>query len=399
MNYYNEHDPFSAAWLRELIKAGHIALGVVDERSIEDVKPNELAAFTQCHFFAGIGGWSLALRLAGWPDDRPVWTGSCPCQPFSAAGKGAGAADERHLWPAWFHLIEQYRPSVVFGEQVEAAIKHRWLDLVQADLESIGYAVGPVVLPAAGVGAPHIRSRLWFVADSEHTERWSQRLNTENEYDGQDTGRPEAHGIAGTCSEVCDLGLPQHPRLQEQRGQPGILCQASRTDAGQTVERTGTSVGGLGKPDGPGSQPRLRATETVGHGSTVESTGGTKHGAVEHVGELGNAEGIRCEGRKPVSEQAAWRVDAGTGTASGSFWSACDWLPCRDGKARPAKSSIFPLVTGLSERMVRGSNSSVAFDADNTAEARVMRLRGYGNSIVPQVAEQFIRSYLEARNV
>ncbi len=88
--YYNEIDPHAAAWLRELIKAGHITDGEVDERSIEDVTPEDLLGFTQCHFFAGIGGWSYALRLAGWPDDRPVWTGSCPCQPFSAASATGG---------------------------------------------------------------------------------------------------------------------------------------------------------------------------------------------------------------------------------------------------------------------------------------------------------------------
>lgn len=84
--YYNEIDPFAANWLRNLSDAGLIAKGVVDERSIVDVTPADLVGFTQCHFFAGIGGWSYALRLAGWPDEREVWTGSCPCQPFSTAG-------------------------------------------------------------------------------------------------------------------------------------------------------------------------------------------------------------------------------------------------------------------------------------------------------------------------
>jgi len=167
--YYNEIDPFAAQWLRNLIAAGHIAPGEVDERSISDVRPSELVGYTQCHFFAGIGGWSLALRLAGWPDDRPVWTGSCPCQPFSQAGQGGGTSDERHLWPDWFHLIRTLRPGVVFGEQVERAIKHGWLDLVQDDLEGEGYALGAAVLPAASVGAPHIRDRLWFVADSNRS--------------------------------------------------------------------------------------------------------------------------------------------------------------------------------------------------------------------------------------
>lgn len=120
--YYNENDPFAAQWLRNLIAAGHIAPGVVDERSIEDVTPDDLRGFTQCHFFAGIGVWSLALRRAGWPDDKPVWTGSCPCQPFSAAGKGKGIKDSRHLWPVWFRLIKQCRPPVIFGEQVASKL-------------------------------------------------------------------------------------------------------------------------------------------------------------------------------------------------------------------------------------------------------------------------------------
>ena len=88
MNYYNEFDPYAAQWLRNLIDAGHIPKGEVDSRSIKDVKASDLTGFVQCHFFAGLGGWSHALRLAGWPEDRPVWTGSCPCQPFSAAGAG-----------------------------------------------------------------------------------------------------------------------------------------------------------------------------------------------------------------------------------------------------------------------------------------------------------------------
>ena len=165
VNYYNEIDPAAAQWLRNLIAKGLIPPGVVDERSIEDITPNELREYTQCHFFAGIGGWPLALALAGWPVDRPVWTGSCPCQPFSTAGRGDGFADQRHLWPAWFHLVRECKPGVVFGEQVASAVGHGWLDLVSTDMESQGYAIGAAVLGAHSVGAPHIRQRLYFVAD------------------------------------------------------------------------------------------------------------------------------------------------------------------------------------------------------------------------------------------
>lgn len=164
--YYNEWEPYAAQWLRNLIARGLIAQGDVDERSITDVRPDDLRGYTQCHFFAGVGGWSYALRLAGWPDDRPVWTGSCPCQPFSVAGRQRGSEDERHLWPAFFRLIRECRPAIVFGEQVASAIGRGWLDLVFDDLEGEGYACGAAVLPACSVGAPHIRQRLWFVADA-----------------------------------------------------------------------------------------------------------------------------------------------------------------------------------------------------------------------------------------
>src|SRR6187397_2997297 len=170
-SYYNENDPFAAAWLRELIKAKLIADGEVDERSIVDVQPDDLRGFVQCHFFAGIGGWSYALRLAGWPDDRAVWTGSCPCQPFSVAGDGGGANDSRDLWPAWRELIRERRPATAFGEQVEAAIAFGWWDRVCDDLENEAYACAAVCLPAASVGAPHVRERLLWVADTSSERR------------------------------------------------------------------------------------------------------------------------------------------------------------------------------------------------------------------------------------
>ena len=165
--YYNENNKFAAEWLRNLIKEGLIAYGEVDERSIAEVRPRDLRGYVQCHFFAGIGGWSQALRLAGVPDDFPVWTGSCPCQPFSSAGKQQGFADERHLWPVWFDLVRQCRPERIVGEQVAAAVGKGWLDLVCGDLEAEGYACGAVVLGAFSVGAPHIRQRLYWVADSQ----------------------------------------------------------------------------------------------------------------------------------------------------------------------------------------------------------------------------------------
>ena len=162
--YYNEVEPFAAQWLRNLIQAGLIAPGEVDGRSIRDVRSSDLEGFTQAHFFAGIGIWSHAARAAGWADDRPLWTGSCPCQPFSNAGQGRGVDDERHLWPEFFRLIRERQPATVLGEQVSGRRGLEWLDLVASDMEGAGYAIAAADLCSAGVGSPNIRQRLYWMA-------------------------------------------------------------------------------------------------------------------------------------------------------------------------------------------------------------------------------------------
>ena len=184
--YYNDNDRQKAAWLRELMKAGLIPAGDVDERSIADIDGADLAGYTACHFFAGIGGWAYALRLAGWPDDRPVWTGSCPCQPFSSAGRGLAERDPRHLWPALRRLIRECHPATVFGEQVASKAGRLWLAGVRADLEAMDYEVGAADLCAAGVGAPQIRQRLWWVA----------RAGRERGVGREDGGGPAGGGAA-----------------------------------------------------------------------------------------------------------------------------------------------------------------------------------------------------------
>lgn len=210
--YYNEIEPYCIQWLRNLMDAGLIPAGDIDTRSIEDVIPNELRGYTQCHFFAGLGGWAYALQLAGW-GTRPVWTGSCPCQPFSAAGKRAGLTDERDLWPAWHYLIAQRSPAIILGEQVEAAIGHRWLDRAFSDLEGCGYAAGACVLPASAVNAPHQRRRIWIVADTERNlESWQEprfgahrRVGRIEQLSAWNAGWAQALAVARTM----DDGIPR----------------------------------------------------------------------------------------------------------------------------------------------------------------------------------------------
>jgi DNA (cytosine-5)-methyltransferase 1 len=164
--YYNDNDPFCCRWLQRLIEAGAIAPGTVDCRSIVDVRAQELEGYDQHHFFAGIGGWSAAVRLAGWPDGRACWTASLPCQPLSGLGEQRGHVDQRHLWPAFHALISECRPATIFGEQVASPDGREWLAGIRADLERIGYAVGAACLPAASAGSPTKRERLFFVGNA-----------------------------------------------------------------------------------------------------------------------------------------------------------------------------------------------------------------------------------------
>ncbi|EAW9708469.1 DNA cytosine methyltransferase [Salmonella enterica] len=295
--YYNEIDPFAAAWLQNLIDAGCVAPGVVDTRSIEEVTANDLKGFTQCHFFAGIGVWSYALRCAGWPDSRPVWTGSCPCQPFSQSGKRRGFNDPRHLWPTWFYLVSQCRPDVIFGEQVASKDGLAWFGAVQTDLEETEYAVAVVDLCAAGFGAPQMRQRLFWVADAN-----SQCMETPVE-----------------CGERGRIEL---------------------ADGGDIIR--------LAYAD---NEQRPLAVPARGH------------------------EDLSRQWNKNSEEVTRFSSDSGASPVNG-YWRDADWLFCRDGKWRPVKPGLKPLVNGT--------------------PGRVGQLRAYGNAIVAPVAEAFIRAYMEA---
>ena len=208
--YYNEIDPYAAAWLRELIRQGFIPQGDVDERSILDVAAGDLTQFDQCHFFAGIGGWSYAIRLAGCLDETPVWTGSCPCQPLSSAGRRQGHADERHLWPAFYRLIAERRPTTIFGEQVASKDGREWLAGVRADLEELGYAIGAADLPAASVGLPHQRQRLFWGANLYGVGSFGSRRSDGKDQKATERALPEAFKSRDRrFSELVTMGVAQ----------------------------------------------------------------------------------------------------------------------------------------------------------------------------------------------
>jgi DNA (cytosine-5)-methyltransferase 1 len=368
---YVDIDPHACEWLRNLISAGVIAPGDVWLRDIRDIAPNELIHYDQCHFFAGIGVWSYALRLARWSDDRRVWTGSCPCQPFSAAGRGGGFADERHLWPAWQWLIEQCRPDTIFGEQVASKDGLAWFDLVLSDLEGSNYAVGVSDSCAAGVGSPNVRQRLFFVADACHERRERERLQL---FTGQSRDAMlEASGSRG-ASELADS---ESIRLlgRQDDGDGGRRERAS----GQ-----GCEAGELGDA----ACDRQWERRELDTGARCEvSLGGSSVPS-----ELADAGGERLEvlGEQPSRGQCTPTERGGAFDRPGptnGYWRDADWLFCTDGKWRAVSAGSFPLVDGAAFRLGSGG----PFEG----KSRAGMLKGYGNAINAEVAAEFIRAFID----
>jgi len=358
---YNENDKFAARWLRNLIGANLIPPGMVDERSICDVQPSDVAGFRQVHLFAGISGWPLALQLARW--DEPCWTGSCPCQPFSDAGKRGGESDPRHLWPQMFRLVRECRPATIFGEQVASKDGLGWLDGVFADLEGIDYACGAAVLPACSVGAPHRRLRIFWTATT-----WK--------LGDTDGARQRARRGPQRC----------------ERGEAGESLPATGIGAGVLVN---SAISGIGtferKPDScDGPQQSLGGSgsfERIGDGLEHAAGDGREQGRAESIGRgvaggrgidiVGHASGAGLA-RRPSEPRDDGQELAPLERAGDNAWSDSAVIDCRDGKRRrvPLEPAFFPLAPRL--------------------PGRVGRLRGYGNSIVPQCAAKFVIAFMES---
>lgn len=451
--FYNENDGKVCAWLAQLMRQALIPRGEINGESIQNLRASECAPIS--HFFAGIGGWPLALALAGWPTDAPVWTGSCPCQPFSIAGKGEGEDDERHVWPYFRDLIAECLPPVIFGEQVASPLGRKWLAGVRVDLEALGYAVGISDLCAAGVAAPGIRQRLYWVADANF-----QRLGKGGGGAAQE--RSEARSIEAGELSTRPQGPGPNGRMANARGER--LTQGGRGEAGEFARvdaelgsgpiglantkdadwrsRECCSEKGIGPLKSRGrvlgkcsedswlanagcvdDECGVRPQEAYGEIRKAQGEEDQRQrcrsnaGGSSGVSGMGNARGERLgEERKCESRSGA----AGPSTDSvfplqwdGSPWRYFDLVPCGDAKVRRVESGALPLAYGLpkgvgrmlaalermgvdpelARRAVRNAGSRVA----EASRSRVGRLRGYGNAIVPELAAVFIKAFMQPR--
>ncbi len=208
---------------------------------------------THGSLFSGIGGFDLAAEWMGWDNKfhcewnefgqkvlHHYWpeaecftditksdfkkyygkidilTGGFPCQPYSSAGKRKGKDDERHLWPEMLRAIREISPRFVVGENVRGLTNWNGglvFEEVCAELESYGYQVAPVIIPACGVGAPHKRERIWFVAYADGAEQ--RNYTRANDREAEKVWRQNQGNVSRELSGYGDATYSKGVRFQK----------------------------------------------------------------------------------------------------------------------------------------------------------------------------------------
>lgn len=336
------------------------------------------------HLFNGIGGFALAAHWMGWENvmhceidsfcnrvmnyhfpksvqhedikttDFTIWrgrinllTGGFPCQPYSTAGKRLGKDDDRHLWPEMLRAIREISPRWVVGENVRGLVNWNGgmvFDEVQSDLETEGYEVTPFLLPAAGVGAPHRRDRIWFIAHSKSNDATGEsRCNNK--------GWQNSEGFGTRLRDESGGDVPKRTITNAYSD-----VHTERLADGENKEKTAGSKG---------QNKQQSEREENRQWFWTESGADSKERFSSHPFEFGQ--------QKPGQPQRPLRTEKNpTGKASWSF----------DASRWPTQSPVCGGDDGLPEQL-----DSISF-----LDWYEGALKALGNAIVPQVALQIFEA-------
>ena len=347
-----------------------------------------------------------------WRGRVDVLTGGFPCQPFSYAGKRGGRDDDRYLWPEMFRAIDEIRPTWVIGENVagittmveggvcadlgcdsslfaEGDDLHRYeldrtftIERICRDLEHLGYSVQPMLVPAAAVGAPHRRDRVFIIAFDAHAD-----IGADDRHPGRDA---EAQAEERECDPLAGTFRP---------------C-TSRTPSDSTGElRDGDCVG-------HGLQPRRGSMPEPGDGhreddaSHTDSTGREEPqstGRGEDCPEGGEGVHDRTErsgrdGQLPTPSSRDWKGKTNPGVVKeGKRMQVRGDTPRYDCESLrpenrwPGFPAVSPVHRGNDGIPIRLDNLSIPF-----TKWRTESLKAYGNAIVPQVMYRIFQSIAKA---
>jgi len=320
-----------------------------------------------------------------------IITGGFPCQPFSVAGSRKGTDDNRHLWPEMFRIIKEFKPRWVIGENVRGIVSIQdglVFETVCTDLESEGYEVQTFNIPAVGVGAPHKRERIWIVANSrcsirreqssrnsesigsgtfKETERStdtseitrpSERTETmaDTNIDGAKRNQPEDGQRSRTQQSSEDVADSNTGNVEAGRERQGRICKEN-TKEGQSNNVTGSSE--------VMANTKSKGTREDNKGLRSGTSGiSGRQGTIRTKENVANTDGERQQEQcrpKSIQEEGN-ELECSSSQSGGNFWDI--------------EPDVGRVVNGL--------------------PGRVHRLKGLGNAIVPQIAEEIGRAIMKA---
>jgi DNA (cytosine-5)-methyltransferase 1 len=242
MIYYNDNDEYCCRVLKARIADGRLPDGVVDNRDIREIPSDELKQYTQIHLFAGIGGLALGVQWADFGPDRSIITAGFPCQDLSTAGKGAGLKGDRSgLWWETYAAISVVRPDVIFVENVSALLT-RGVGTVLGSLATLGYRVEWHCVPAAYVGAPHRRDRIWIVGVRDVADTDSEGLQGPEREIVSGEERQSGRYIAECGEDVADTNTV---RLQHRTKEQIVAGELQRESEGSGASPTNIARWGV----------------------------------------------------------------------------------------------------------------------------------------------------------
>ncbi len=347
-----------------------------------------------------------------------IITGGFPCQPFSVAGKQKGTSDDRHLWPEMFRIIKAFKPRYVIGENVRGIINIQdgvVFETVCTDLESEGYEVQPFIIPAAGVGAPHRRERVWIVAvredvgNTQHNgsststiEGSSATSSNDNEKGQNETSKFEGTGGSKDSKDVAnsrrtlqqgtELGKTNEDEIREENadqfkrsGSTSESNVANATESRSSSESIG-NIGGVGEESSQEEERRNQSSVRTSTRSTEESNdvadtyARLSDGTYEEVQSRGQTFDTSSQRTDVAYTESSNRDDYET--ISGDGGSPTQKVS-RDGSSLSGEGSWWHVEPDVG-RVAHG------------VPGRVYRLKGLGNSIVPKIAEEIGKAIIEA---
>jgi len=343
-----------------------------------------------------------------------IITGGFPCQPFSVAGKQKGTSDDRHLWPEMFRIIKAFKPRFVIGENVPGIVNIQdgvVFETVCTDLESQGYEVQPFNIPAAAVGAPHQRKRIWIIATLADSVSNDERreISRSDEEKGrvqeEHRSKDSASGIFSRTSEI-----RKSNNGYEAMENSGRTLQQGSSIREKNEDEVGKENANQHQRSSSSSESNVANTNTRlsdGQKKELQSRGQASISSREGE-DVANAKSISSNGREIGQHSEESREKRKIGIEVGGVSSDRQKLANTDserleglGQSRSQFNETSSSTSSSEERQGQVGQGWWEFEPNvgrvaHGVPGRVHRLKALGNSIVPQIAEEIGRAIIKA---